>query len=59
MGADIGLFGRYSAIHGRSSLDADNGVIPGVVVQTVDLDFSIDHKMWLVGGKIGVDFNLL
>lgn len=55
LGADIGLFGRYSNVHGRADLDV---LVHPVSAFETDMDIRLDRKVWLVGGKISMDFNL-
>lgn len=55
-GADVGIFGRHSHLHGRGSLDTE--VLPTGIAPDNNLDYSMDRKVWMVGGKLSVNFNV-
>ncbi len=55
MGADLGVFGKYTHVHGIGNVDVDDDRAGG---QNDSFDFSLNRQAWILGGNITVPFKL-
>jgi hypothetical protein len=53
--AEAGLFVRYNAANGKSTLDLDV-LTPGVTTNFGTYDLSFYRSTWTIGGKVGLSF---
>lgn len=57
MGAEVGVFGAYTYVHGLGNVDVDES-FTGFATQNDSFDFSLNRQAWILGGSITVPFKL-
>jgi hypothetical protein len=53
----IGVFGRWNAMHGESVFDLE-GALPGSAPSTASTNLALDRQNWTFGANFSLEFNL-
>ncbi len=56
MGADFGVFAKYTLAHGLASV---NTQLDGIVIPSQTWEYSVDRSLWVIGGTFSLEIGSL